>query len=194
MPITPLFAKIVAQIFFAVNNSDIFLLFIVGYCCVFARLCYDRRMENAYPNLVVKTDERLKNIVYTVVRELESVGITCPSRVLVKPSSAYSRYGWCKSNRFKSGETVNPKLPFDFVIGISTHIVNDKDVKDVVAHELLHAVAMSGGQWQRPHQLQWKQMAKYVNSVLGYNVQTTGKNIQVDGAPKRRRQRRVFFR
>lgn len=151
-------------------------------------------MENAYPNLVVKTDDRLKNIVYTVVRELESVGITCPSRVLVKPSSAYSRYGWCKSNRFKSGETVNPKLPFDFVIGISTHIVNDKDVKDVVAHEFLHAVAMSGGQWQRPHQLQWKQMAKYVNSVLGYNVQTTGKNIQVDGAPKRRRQRRVFFR
>ncbi len=170
------------------------MLFIVGFCCVFVRLCYDRRMENAYPNLVIKADERLKNIVYTVVRELESVGITCPSRVLVKPSSAYSRYGWCKSNRFKSGETVNPKLPFDFVIGISTHIVNDKDVKDVVAHELLHAVAMSGGQWQRPHQLQWKQMAKYVNSVLGYNVQTTGKNIQVDGAPKRRRQRRVFFR
>lgn len=170
------------------------MLFIVGFCCVFVRLCYDRRMENAHPNLVIKADERLKNIVYTVVREIESVGITCPSRVLVKPSSAYSRYGWCKSNRFKSGETVNPKLPFDFVIGISTHIVNDKDVKDVVAHELLHAVAMSGGQWQRPHQLQWKQMAKYVNSVLGYNVQTTGKNIQVDGAPKRRRQRCVFFR
>lgn len=143
--------------------------------------------------ITIKTNDRLKNIIVAVLSDLESIGIVCPDKVLFKPSTAYSRYGWCKSNRFKDGRAVNPKLLYDFVIGISLHIVNDSDVKDVVAHEILHAVAMSAGQWERPHQLQWKQMAKYVNSVLGYNVQTTGKNIQVDGAPKRRKRRRVVY-
>lgn len=168
---------------------------VLSFLCVWLKSCYYKTMQQtiSQKGLTIKTNDRLKNIIVEVLSDLESIGIVCPDKVLFKPSTAYSRYGWCKSNRFKDGRAVNPKLPYDFVIGISVHIVNDSDVKDVVAHEILHAVAMSAGQWERPHRLLWKNMAKQVNASLGYNVQTTGKNIRVDGAPKRRKRRKVLY-
>ena len=81
-----------------------------------------------------------------------------------------SRFGYCKKGDAKGASG------FEYSIAINKYIVNDKDISDTVAHELLHTIKTA-----KNHDANWKYWANFVSRNTPFTI-TVRANIKLQPA------------
>lgn len=121
-------------------------------------------MKNTY-------DIRLERLMNEVIEELRRIEIY-PARNIIGikiNNRAKRRLGCCKKS------IVNGKPQYEIEISAMLEKEDDKKIKEVIHHELLHTCkgCLNHGQ-------KWKSLAAKVNHVYDYNITTTTHFDQMD--------------
>lgn len=130
-------------------------------------------------------DEKLNQLFNQCIVELNSIGINFDEEVgkidisIAKRNN--KRYGCCKQEMpdIKTSYKVNGKVYYKKFnmhhIEISKWVMdlNDDKIKNTIIHELIHCLpnCNNHGKW-------FKQYAKIINNVLGYNIGRVGNKKQ----------------
>lgn len=128
-------------------------------------------------------EQRISLLAQAVLKEMKHINIFPDGKIAsVKENRrARKRLGCCRMKQAEEGN--------EFEIEISRHLesMDDRFIKEVIAHELLHSCRGCMN-----HGSQWKELAAKMNSAYGYHIKRTiecGKENGDSGAPDRRKYR-----
>lgn len=129
---------------------------------------------------VFKVAPHVENLIKECIARLTSIGVPISTSILFYECKGSTHYGFCKYG-FDANET-----GYEFAIAINKYIVEDRDVSDTIAHELLHTVKSTNN-----HDKNWKYWAKFVNENTPYRVTVRSNKTLADSAYKNSR-KKVF--
>lgn len=107
---------------------------------------------------------RLRRLMEEVILELKEIGIY-PSEAIIgikENSRAKRRLGCCKKSVYRG------KISYEIEISAMLKEKDDRQIKEIIHHELLHTCkgCLNHGQ-------EWKALAAKVNDTYGYCIKTT---------------------
>lgn len=128
-------------------------------------------------------EERVRRLTEEAIEELKAVHIVLPEciRSVTINRRAKKRLGCCKK------ATSGGKVWFDIEISEKLKEKDDKFIKEVLLHELLHTCPGCLN-----HGAKWKQYAETVNRAYGYRIKTTAE--WGDLSPQRKSQENLNHR
>ena len=115
--------------------------------------------------MIMSTYEiRLQRLMKDAIAELNKIDIY-PSEAIAgikENSSAKRRLGCCKKSVYRG------KVKYEIEISTMLKEKNDRQIKEIIHHELLHTCkgCLNHGQ-------KWKALAAKVNDIYGYCIKTT---------------------
>lgn len=112
------------------------------------------------------TQERLEEVVKEVLSELYFLQVN-------------TKFELCKATSYLG-------MCYEDKITVSQYIENKQTLKNVIAHELIHAIGINN------HGKDFKEVMNKINSLgLGYDVQTTSKKEPIEHIRKLRKEKRA---
>lgn len=109
---------------------------------------------------------RLEKLMLEAINELKQIGIEPAESIkgIKVNSRAKRRLGCCKKVLDQG------KIQYEIEIAKMMEVMTDRQIKEVIHHELLHTCkgCMNHGQ-------KWKSLAAKVNKNYGYHIETTAK-------------------
>ena len=81
-----------------------------------------------------RVSPHVENLIKECAARLITLGVPVSQSVFFFECGGSSRFGYCKKGDAKGASG------FEYSIAINKYIVNDKDISNTVAHELLHTI------------------------------------------------------
>ncbi len=114
---------------------------------------------------VFNLDDKTTEIVKECIGKLNNLGVPISKSICFAFNGGFSYYG-----RTHYGAKIKNKYGCDFFVTINKFIIDEKDKKNTVVHELLHTV--KGGMW---HSGEWKKYKLLVNKNTEFKITILGK-------------------
>lgn len=119
---------------------------------------------------------RLEKLMKEAMKELHNIDIYPAENIIGIKSNrrAKRRLGCCKKIM------INGKIGYEIEISTMLENEDDKRIKEIIHHELLHTCkgCLNHGQ-------KWKALAAEVNKAYGYNITTTARSEEINLANPR---------
>lgn len=117
-----------------------------------------------------RVSPHVENLIKECAARLITSGVPVSRSVFFFECGGSSRFGYCKKGDAKGASG------FEYSIAINKYIVNDKDISDTVAHELLHTIKTA-----KNHDANWKYWANFVSRNTPFTI-TVRANIKLQPA------------
>ena len=117
-----------------------------------------------------RVSPHVENLIKECAARLNTLGVPVSQSVFFFECGGSSRFGYCKKGDAKGASG------FEYSIAINKYIVNDKDISDTVAHELLHTIKTA-----KNHDANWKYWANFVSRNTPFTI-TVRANIKLQPA------------
>lgn len=105
-------------------------------------------------------DVRYESLIKDCIEKLNILGVPISKSIYFSTNGGFSYYG-----RTHFGIKIREKYGCDYYITINRFIVDEKDIKKTVVHELLHTV--KGGM---SHSGEWKKWKLFVNKFTDFKI------------------------
>lgn len=129
-----------------------------------------------------RVSPHVENLIKECAARLITSGVPVSQSVFFFECGGSSRFGYCKKGDAKGASG------FEYSIAINKYIVNDKDISDTVAHELLHTIKTA-----KNHDANWKYWANFVSRNTPFTI-TVRANIKLQPAAYKNNSRKKVFR
>lgn len=128
-----------------------------------------------------RVSPHVENLIKECAARLNTLGVPVSQSVFFFECGGSSRFGYCKKGDAKGASG------FEYSIAINKYIVNDKDISDTVAHELLHTIKTA-----KNHDANWKYWANFVSCNTPFTI-TVRANIKLQPAAYKNNSRKKVF-
>lgn len=128
-----------------------------------------------------RVSPHVENLIKECAARLNTLGVPVSQSVFFFECGGSSRFGYCKKGDAKGASG------FEYSIAINKYIVNDKDISDTVAHELLHTIKTA-----KNHDANWKYWATFVSRNTPFTI-TVRANIKLQPAAYKNNSRKKVF-
>ena len=128
-----------------------------------------------------RVSPHVENLIKECAARLITSGVPVSQSVFFFECGGSSRFGYCKKGDAKGASG------FEYSIAINKYIVNDKDISDTVAHELLHTIKTA-----KNHDANWKYWANFVSRNTPFTI-TVRANIKLQPAAYKNNSRKKVF-
>lgn len=122
-------------------------------------------------------DQRFAALIKECILTLKTLGVPISNSIYFGFNGGYSYFG---RTYFKP--RVKKCAGYDFYVTVNKFLINDADIVNTVAHELLHTV--KGGM---NHRGAWRKYADIVNKLTEYKITVYGKSKLQTAAYKRKK-------
>ena len=111
-------------------------------------------------NYFFNTDEKTKQLIIDCLDELADLGVPVSKSVYFRLGEGTNLWGCCYL-----GKSTKKYSAYDYVVSINKNLVEKKDIKATIIHELLHTIDIDC--W---HKGLWKKWADYITENSNYTI------------------------